>query len=803
MSRVYREDASQVAFPVGGIGTGTYSVGARGQFMDFEWFNRPGKGNRIPYTFFAMYMKEEGREPQARVLEARLSPPYTRSHGYQVGDCAGLPRFETSEFQAEYPFARIRLRDEKVPLEVEMETFNPFIPLDDENSGIPGGVIRYRIANPTDHAAEVAVCGSVTNVAGVSAFERERWESLEWDDCGETQYRDDGEIRGLYCYCTKLSSRHLHFGNHSLTTSDRNVTYKENWLNRGNWDGFRDFWNEFRQHGRLTPKSSYLAVNAGDEREMRTGSLCIEKVLQPGESYTFEFVLSWYYPNRQDNWEYDYCSCGNCESHSIRNYYATRFGSAWDAASFLHRNLAGLEARTRRFTRVLYDSSLPAEVIDSVANNIVTIRSTVCFRIEDGTFLGWEGGFETEGCCEGNCTHVWNYAQTLAFLFPKLEQTMRRVEFLLETDDTGRMAFRTRRVFGKEGGEYHPAADGQMGCVLRLYRDFLLTGDLDYVKELWPKARLALAYGDRYWDSNHDGVLDAKQHNTYDIEFYGENSLTNSVYYAALRAAEEIERRLGNEAEAQRYHELWERGSALMDRMLWDGEYYRQNTEDVNRYLYQYGAGCLSDQVLGQVLAHVNHLGYILPGEHVKSAVASVYKYNFKHSFSEFQCTQRVYALNDETGLVLCTWPKSEEPHLPFIYSDEVWAGVEYQVAAHLIYERYREEGLEIVRGVRSRYDGYRRNPYCEVECGNHYVRSMASYMLLTALSGFSCDMSENRISFAPRYSEEDFRAFFCTGKAWGVLRQTMGADGVRRQWVEILEGEELKLELEEGKTDE
>lgn len=135
MSRVYREDASQVAFPVGGIGTGTYSVGARGQLTDFEWFNRPGKGNRIPYTFFAMYMKEEGREPQARVLESRLSAPHTRSHGYQVGDCAGLPRFASSEFQAEYPFARIRLRDEKVPLEVEMETFNPFIPLDDEKIG--------------------------------------------------------------------------------------------------------------------------------------------------------------------------------------------------------------------------------------------------------------------------------------------------------------------------------------------------------------------------------------------------------------------------------------------------------------------------------------------------------------------------------------------------------------------------------------------------------------------------------------------------------------------------------------------
>lgn len=795
MGRVYKGDASELAFLVGGIGTGTYSVGARGQLKDFEWFNRPGKGNRVPYTFFALYMKEEGCDARAQVLESVFRPPYSGSHGYHVEECAGLPHFESSEFEAEYPFARVKLMDSRIPLQIEMETFNPFIPLDDKNSGIPAGVIRYKVKNLTDHPIEAAVCGSLTNVAGVSKFEREIWESLVCDDWGENEYRDDGNIRGLYCYCKELDPRHLHYGNLSLTTADKDVTYKRNWLNRGNWDGIRDFWNEFRKDGTLRPESTYTAVNAGEERDIKTGSLSIKKVLQPGETQVYEFCLSWYYPNRQDNWEYDYCSCGNCQEHSIKNYYATMFKDAWDAAAYLHRNLSELERRTRRFTDALYSSTLPEEVIESVANNITTIRSTVCFRITDGTFLGWEGAFATEGCCEGNCTHVWNYAQTLAFLFPELEKTMRRIEFLMETDEKGKMTFRTRRVFGKEPWDYHPAADGQMGCIVRLYRDLLLTGDIDYVKELWPKAKLALKYAQEYWDSNRDGVLDAQQHNTYDIEFYGENSLTNSVYYTALRAAEEIERMFGNEEEALYYHNLWVKGSALMDQMLWDGEYYNQNAEDADKYLYQYGKGCLSDQVLGQVLAHVNNLGYILPKDHVKSAVSSVYKYNFKTSFRDFHATQRVYALNDEAGLVLCTWPKSEEPKLPFIYSDEVWAGVEYQVAAHLIYEGYQEEAMEIVRAVRRRYDGYLRNPFCEVECGNHYVRSMSSYMLLTALEGFRFDMRENKIAFRPGYSEDHFQAFFCTGKAWGILRQEKMNDGTYCQSAEVIEGEELRLE--------
>lgn len=802
MAKRYKSDASETAFLVGGIGTGTFSVGARGELKDFEWFNRPGKGNQIPYTFFALYLKEEGEEPKAMVLEAQRKPPFTKSHGYGVGECAGLPKFEEGEFEGEYPFARVYLKDRRIPLAVKMEAFNPFIPLDDKNSGIPAGVIRYRMTNLTERPLEAAVAGSITNVAGVRTFEREMWESLEFDDYGENEYREDESLRGLYFSCKNLGERHLHYGNLCLAARETDVTYKRNWLDRGNWDGIRDFWNEFKTRGELIPESQYMAVNPGEVREQKTGSLCMKKTIRPGETEVFEFFLGWYYPNRQDNWEQDYCDCGHCEDHSIRNYYALQFQDAWDAAKYLADNLTDLETRTRRFTKALYSSTLPVEVIESVANNLTTIRSSVCFRIEEGTFLGFEGGFATEGCCEGNCTHVWNYAQTLAFLFPELEKTMRRVEFLLETDASGRMSFRTRKVFGKKQWEYHPAADGQMGCIMRLYRDYLLTGDLEYVKELWPKARLALEYAEDYWDSNKDGVLDAQQHNTYDIEFYGENSLTNSCFYGALKAAEKIELLLGNQKEAEKWRSLRKRGAALMDEMLWDGEYYVQNTENPDQYLYQYGKGCLSDQVLGQCLAHVYNLGYILPEEHVKSAIRSVYRYNLKHGFENFAGTQRTYALNEETGLVLCTWPKSEEPRLPFIYSDEVWAGVEYQVAAHLIYEGYIEEALEIVRGVRERYDGYRRNPFCEVECGNHYVRSMASYMLLTALSGFQFDMSRNQVDFEPKVEKNHFQCFFSTGKAWGILHQDRLGDGTIQKWVEVLEGESLEQKAFE-QTDE
>ena len=154
--------------------------------------------------------------------------------------------------------------------------------------------------------------------------------------------------------------------------------------------------------------------------------------------------------------------------------------------------------------------------------------------------------------------------------------------------------------------------------------------------------------------------------------------------------------------------------------------------------------------------------------------MASIFEYNWKSDLSEHPNPQRIYAVNDEAGLLLCSWPRGGRPGLPFVYSDEVWCGIEYQVAAHLIYEGLIEEGLAVVKGVRDRHDGERRNPWNEFECGNHYSRSMASYSVLLALSGFHYSAPAKRISFAPLICEENFACFFSVDSGWGMYRQQM-----------------------------
>ena len=449
-----------------------------------------------------------------------------------------------------------------------------------------------------------------------------------------------------------------------------------------------------------------------------------------------------------------------------------------------------------------FSSTLPAVVLDAISANIVPVRSTTCFWLEDGRFYGWEGCHDDAGCCPGSCTHVWSYAYTIAYLFPSLEREMRRIEFNVETGDDGFMHFRSFGTFHQDfvwAGRTDAAVDGQMGSILRAYREWQLGGDDGFLAEIWSGIKRAIGFAGVYWDKDGDHVLDGVQHNTYDIEFHGPNPLCGIYYLAALRAVEEMAGIMGEPDLAARCRAAFEAGSANLDSQLWNGEFYVQRLDDVNAHKYQHGIGCLSDQLLGELHARILGLGNTLPADHIRSALKSIYNYNFLEDFSEHPNCQRVYALNDESGLLLCSWPHGDRPHLPFPYADEVWTGIEYQVAAHLIYEGWLDEGLRIVEAVRERHDGIRRNPWNEVECGNHYARSMSSWALLLALTGAHVDPATGDLSFTPvsqfLSKDESFKTLWSNGRAWGTYKQSW--DDVAGEWgasFDVLGGDGAQL---------
>jgi uncharacterized protein (DUF608 family) len=798
--RTFPAEAAEAAFLLGGIGTGNVSVGARGELRDWEIFNRPGKGNRLPYTFFAIWARAAGGEPIVRVLESRINPPFSQSHGFRSNQIAGLPRLDSSTLRGEYPFVHVDFIDRLLPLQIGFEAFTPFVPLDADDSGIPGAVLRYRVSNATDREWEVSVAGSLCNAAGFTGYDQ--WQNLCFEGSQNNEYRVENEMRGLNLFSSSLSRDSLSYGNLSIITRDNQTTAKPQWFEGPWWDGVHDFWDDFACDGRLEGQPHFDAVGSElRKREARPapkiGSLAIHRVLEPGDEQVFEFILTWYIPNRVRDWDANACCGDRGDCPTVRNHYATRFESSWHAGVYLVENIRRLEKASRDFHQGLFGSTLPDFVIDAVASNITVIRSTTCFRIEGGVFLGYEGCHDGSGCCFGNCTHVWNYAQTMAFLFPELEQSMRRTEFLLETDKNGKMDFRTKRVLGQERWDFLPAADGQMGTVIRLYREWKLSGDDAFLKELWPGASRALDFAFEYWDKDGDFVLESQQHVTYDIEFYGPNPLCQTMFLAALKAGIEMAEYMGDQEHVKKYRRAFEEGSLRADQLLWNGEYYRQILDDPDRYRYQHGEGCLSDQLLGQFMAHVAGLGHILPEDHVRSAIYSIYRYNFRTDFSTHHNVQRTYALNDEKGLLLATWPKGARPRIPFVYSDEVWTGIEYFVAAHLIFEGFVEEGLTLVKAVRDRHDGFRRNPWNEVECGHHYARSLSSWAVLIALSGFGYDMGKGAVTFAPVVNKGDFSTFWSTGKAWGIYRQKKDpATGRIEKNLEVLGGDAQAVRL-------
>ncbi len=828
--RVFRGGAlDEIAFPLGGIGTGTVSLGGHGQLRDWEIFNRPSKGLYLPYSFFALWCRPEGKPPCARVLEARRRPPYAARFGLSPAQVHGLPRFARARFIGQYPFAAVQLDDPDLPLTVTLEAFNPFIPLNAEDSGLPVAILRYHVTNHSRRSIDVSIAASLLNVVGFdgrpplgdrhhhllgrnrntfvaepqgtvpvspreqrSVGERER-------GVGEGERGRGGEsrsqispsppplvspsassadmatasLRGLRMTSDKPAEQDAGFGSMALAAlHDGDLTYLTHWLRTGHWDAIQTFWDDFRDDGRLQGDDDATGSPDGQGEH---ASLAAAAPIGPGETRPFTFLIAWHFPNRtvDPNPGEMYAEpTGRC----LRNEYATRFADAWSVARHVAEHLDRLERETRLYLDTFASSTLPAVVLDAAGSQASILRTNTCFRTDDGRLHAYEGCGDVMGCCPMNCTHVWNYEQTLAHLFPALERTMRDTDFGTNTRDDGNMAFRTILPLSDRLWDFKPAADGQMGCVLKLYREWRLSGDREFLARLWPGAQRALEFAWRpgSWDADGDGVMEGEQHNTYDIEFFGPNAMMGTLYLGALKAAALMARELGDTAAAEQYETLFNNGSEKLDRELFNGRWYEQTGVDVGTTKYQFGRGCLADQLLGQWFCDVVGLGRVLPAEHVRRALCSIFEHNWKRGLSTHHSVQRTYALNDEAGLLLCTWPDGGRPPIPFIYADEVWTGIEYQVAAHLIYEGFIDEGLSIVRGVRDRHDGRRRNPWNEFECGDHYARAMASWSLLLALSGFQYSAVEQSIAFAPRITPEKFNCFFSTPTAWGLFRQSV-----------------------------
>jgi len=787
---VYRgEQLRAVAMPLGGIGAGAIALAGDGGLRQWQVVHNVDHVAHVPGSFFAFWGKPAGGEAAARVLQSsalydqiRFKPPLT-SNDHAVPSesrklLEALPGVKEIEFAGEYPAAEVRYLDSSLPAEVRLEAYSPFIPLNSKDSGLPAIIFEFKVKNTGAQPLSVSVMATLQNLVG--------WDGhspiagVEYFAYGSNRNaleRSPG-LTALDMSNPRLPRDFPFQGRVALAALADEATYVTQ------WDNLELLWRDFSEDGRL---ANHQGEESSADGRTWNGALAVPLTLKPGEEKSAVFVLAWHFPNRYVNW--DQGSIGVEDKRSkfwLGTMYSNWFESSMDVVRYVAANLDRLGRETRLWRDTFYNSTLPYELLDCVSAQSSIIRTPTCIWVKDGHLHGFEGccgasttHCQSSGCCPMNCTHVWGYEQTLSRLFPELERTMRHTDWEVQQHASGYVFTRTPLPFYlprpwemKTPVEEGVALDGMISTVLKTYREYRHGAGRKWLVGLWPRVKQLMEYTVNSFDADADGVIEGEQFNTYDISFYGVNSLLGTLYLAALRAAEEMARIAADAPAVERYRGLYEKGRSNLSRELWNGEYYVQKVDLTNHAKDQYATGCLSDQLLGQWWAHQLELGYILPAEQVRAAVGSIVRYNWRENFAEFKQEPRVFASEHDQGLLICTWPRGGRPEKPTLYSDEVWTGIEYEVAALLFYEGMVEDALKIVRGARARYNGRERSPWNDVECGDHYARAMSSWALLEAASGQRYNAEEGFLAFQPRLTPDSFRCLFITAGGWGTFEQ-------------------------------
>jgi non-lysosomal glucosylceramidase len=795
----------EISLPLGGIGTGCIGLKGNGALVDWEIFNRPNKNSLQGYSHFAVKAMQGDRLVDARVLHGDIGTPYDGHRYHGIGSAgphqgvgrntlAGLPHFAGQTFTGEYPFAEIEFDRGSFPAEVRLLAFNPFIPLNDKDSTIPGAFFEITLTNRMSEAVDYTVCGVLTSPYSQA------------DTHPEMMAQGGVSVMKI---SSEKETDDPTLGHLCLATDCEEITFQRN-LFRGSWfDQMNTYWNEFcatpRFADRLYGEDYKIPVN--NWMPLESSLLAAHVTLQPGEERTVRFLISWYYPVFTNYWNPANSSNAPDEVEDLegfnkwRNYYAELFASGESVAWYAFEHWNRLKEESMMFKNALYACSMPDYALERAVSNLSTLKSPTCIRLTDGSFWAFEGCQYEIGSCEGSCDHVWNYAYALPFLFPSLERSMRELSYRYGQREDGGFAFRLHLPLCRKDNpsRHRPCADGQFGNIIKTYREWKISGDDEWLRKLWPGIKKAVAFAwdprnEDQWDPEKTGILWGRQHHTLDLEMFGPSSWLVSMYLAALKAAAKMATHLGEKQTAAQYQEIFARGKAWADEHLYNGEYYTQKldlgdksyldrypgqsdqywNEEVREISFQIGEGSSIDQVLGQWHANCCGLGEIFDPVQTRSALQAIYRYNFIPCMREYPNSCRIYCLNEEAGAVICTWPSHvKRPKVPLFYSDETMHGFEYQAAICMIQEGMLQEGFEIIRSIADRYDGEKRNPYDEIEAGSHYARSMASFALFPAVAGFRFDMPAKRIGFDPLLEKNHFTGFFSLDTGWGQLMKT------------------------------
>ncbi|MEP4077174.1 GH116 family glycosyl hydrolase [Haloferula sp.] len=776
---VYKGDRlSAINFIVGGIGAGGIQFNGKAEPAIWQIACNYQEA-RIEDSFLAVRAQAEGGKPVVRALQTEAAGPFAP--------------MSSLEFEGEYPFAKYRFEESALPIEIELEVFNPFIPMDLKSCAIPCAIYTVTVKNPSSSQVKVDVLAAQKNALGFAEgkggnFGKNRNEVLKKDDALLIHMTRDG-----------------------IDNSDMVLmTQAQGAWGLPEWDTKDSLHQSMVAGGALKSPAKSKVAPAG---QTVNGALSAPLTLAPGETKSVTYVLAWYFKAGKHGSGKGMPATegerGNSTAWSGQGQnYTNWWPDAMGVADYLQKNLGDLTARTRLFHQTLYASTLPVWLLDRMSSQLAVLRSQTFWWAKNGYLGMWEGCNETGGCCGGNCTHVYHYAQAHARLLPEMGRLMREQDYERQTPQ-GLTPYRHTNK--------HGAADGFYGTILNTYREHLCSPDNSWLKSQWPKLKKGMDWSIGYWNPSRDGFMETVQHNTLDGDFMGCSSWIGSLYLSALEAAARMADIVGDKRSAADYRKIRESGRKLQNERLWNGEYYIQ--KQGRKRSQDYLDGCHIDQILGEWWADQVDIDRNYPKERSRKAMESLLKYNFLTDFHGHSLKPRQYCEIDDGGMKMITWPNDPQPIPGMKYGDEVMTGFEYGAAVSLIQNGMLKEGLMVIKIIFDRYNGrlrtegvskvkngpwgYSGNPFGDDECGKFYGRSLSVWSALLALQGFQYDGPKGNVTFRPVLTPEEHSSFFTVADGYGLYSQKISTNEFRAS-LNIAEGEvslnQITLDAGEGK---
>lgn len=784
------DELKYIGMPVGGIGCGQLYLAGDGRLWLWDIFKSNYTREKHDLKMEAMTMGGHYPNPIA------VGEEYSHQNGAEVeqgfairaksGDQSFVRTLDEDgfpgvKFRGEYPVGRVTYEDADFPAKVTLEAFSPFIPLNTKDSALPVTVMRYTVTNTSDSTLEIDLGGWMQNAVcpyteDVSLGKRTN--QLEQVNGGIT-------ILSTIGGSDEITKEHG-YGSSALTILAGKDVRVSGAVSLSRPKKTQQLFAE------LDSTTEHSVTKSLDESLV--GGLKASATLQPGESKVITCLIAWYFPFHQKANH----GVGKMFGH---RHYRPWFQSASEVADYVIQKRESLIDGTLLWNKTWYDSTLPHWLLDRSIIPLDCVATQTFHWFDNGRPWAWEG----VDCCQGTCTHVFHYAQAMSRIFPELERRLReQVDYgVAFNKGTGGIGFRG-------GSKQKVADDGQAGTILRVYREHQMSADDAFLQRIWPRVKHSIEYL-MTKDSDEDGLLTGSQPHTLDAEWTGKIAWISSMYLGALAAGEAMAADVGDNAFAAKCRTILDSGYKSIVRDLFDGEYFIHKPDSADKKSFNTNIGCHIDQVLGQSWMHQVGLGRIIPKKETVSALNSLWKYNFAPDAGgyalknrEIEEAFRWYAMEGEAGLLMTTWPKGgakdaipgdalrsvENPAVwtgPGGYFNECMNGFEYQVAWHMVAEGdpdgpLVEQGLAIMKAVHDRYAAHKRNPYNEIECSDHYARSMASYGIFLTACGFTYHGPKGAIGFAPKIHPEDFKAPFTAAEGWGTYSQQLSDSAMTAQ---------------------